>query len=125
MPSVPPSARKFAIPIALALLSAACGAPEKQPDVTSQDTIACELSGQRIVIRFLPDEVRMLTPEGERVTLQKVPASSGVRYTNGLVEVRGGGGSPTMPAGLSYVRDGTAWPLEQCLPLTVPGGAPK
>lgn len=114
--------RALAAAIAAALL-AACAAPEKQPDVPSQDTIACKLEGQRVVIRFLPDELRMLTPEGERVTLQKVPASSGVRYTNGLVEIRGGGGSPTMPEGLHYIRDGTAWRLADCAPLMVPATA--
>lgn len=124
MPPTLPSARALGPALACALLAAACGAPEKQPDVVSQDTIACVLDGQRLVIRFLPDEVRMLTPEGERVTLQKVPASSGVRYTNGLVEIRGGGGTATMPGGLLYVREGTAWPLQACEPLMVPG-APK
>lgn len=105
---------------AAALALAACGAPEKQPDQPSGDTIACLLEGQRVVIRFLPDEVRMLTPDGERVTLQKVPASSGVRYTNGLMEIRGGGGSRTDPGGLLFVRDGTAWTLTNCAPLMVP-----
>ena len=117
--------RPLTLVLALAaVLAGACATPQKPPDVQSQDTIACELEGQRIVIRFLPDEVRMLTPDGERVTLQKVPASSGVRYTNGLVEIRGGGGTGPMPGGLQYVRDGTAWTLQQCVPLMVPG-APK
>lgn len=106
-----------------ALALVACGAPEKQPDQPSGDTIACQLQGQRFVIRFLPDEVRMLTPDGDRVTLQKVPASSGVRYTNGLMEIRGGGGPRTDPGGLMFVRDGTAWPLTDCAPLMVPAPA--
>ena len=110
--------------LVLALSLAGCATPEKQPDVPSKDTLACELSGQRLVIRFLPDEVRMVSPEGDPVILQKVPASSGVRYTNGLVEIRGGGGTATMPGGLLYVREGTAWPLQACEPLMVPG-APK
>ena len=116
-----PQARRTFVPaLAAALLAAACATPEKLPDVPSQDTIACQLEGQRVVIRFLPDEVRMLTSEGERVTLQKVPAAAGVRYTNGLLEIRGGGGSPTMPEGLLYIRDGTAWRLANCEPLMVP-----
>jgi len=119
-----PQARRTFVPaLAAALLAAACATPEKLPDVPSQDTIACQLDGQRVVIRFLPDEVRMLTPEGERVTLQKVPAAAGVRYTNGLLEIRGGGGSPTMPEGLLYIRDGTAWRLANCEPLMVPASA--
>ena len=113
--------RTVALLAALAL--AACGgAPEKTVEAPSQDTIACQLAGQRLVIRFLPDEIRMLTPEGERVVLQKVPASSGVRYTNGLVEIRGGG-PLTNPEGLVYIREGTGWPLQNCAPLMVPGPA--
>ena len=123
MPRCPPILRGAASAVAAALLAAACAAPEKGPDVPSQDTIACQLEGQRVVIRFLPDEVRLLTPEGERVNLQKVPAASGVRYTNGIVEIRGVGGSPTMPEGLLYIREGTAWRLQNCAPLMVPGPA--
>jgi membrane-bound inhibitor of C-type lysozyme len=120
MPLRFPVRPRLALALAAAGLAAACAAPEKAPDAPSQDTIACQLEGQRLVIRFLPDEVRVLTPDGERVTLQKVPASTGVRYTNGLVEVRGGGGSPTMPDGLVFIREGTAWRLENCAPLMVP-----
>ena len=113
--------KRFVLVAATAL--AACGgAPEKPTEVASQDTIACQLGGQRLVIRFLPDEVRMLTPEGERVVLQKVPASSGVRYTNGLVEIRGGG-PLTNPEGLVYIREGNGYPLQGCAPLMVPGAA--
>lgn len=115
-----PFGRTLAIALAAGFLATACGTPEKQPDQPSGDTIACQLEGQRIVIRFLPDEVRMLTPDGERVTLQKVPASSGVRYTNGLMEVRGGGGPPSNPGGLLFIREGTAWTLTNCAPLMVP-----
>ena len=62
----------------------------------------------------------MLTPDGERVTLQKVPSSSGVRYTNGMMEVRGGGGPSSNPGGLMFIRDGNAWTLTDCAPLMVP-----
>ncbi|HQU51105.1 MAG TPA: hypothetical protein PLM09_18600, partial [Casimicrobiaceae bacterium] len=57
------------------------------------------------------------------VTLQKVPSSSGVRYTNGLIEVRGGGGPRTDPGGLVFIRDGTAWTLTNCAPLMAPAPA--
>lgn len=119
MPSLP-SGRTLAIALAAAALATACGTQEKQPDQPSGDTIACQLDGQRLVIRFLPDEVRMLTPDGERVTLQKVPASSGVRYTNGIMEIRGGGGPPSNPGGLVFIRDGSGWTLTNCAPLMVP-----
>lgn len=119
MPSLP-SGRTLAIALAAVALATACGTQEKQPDQPSGDTIACQLDGQRLVIRFLPDEVRMLTPDGERVTLQKVPASSGVRYTNGIMEIRGGGGPPSNPGGLVFIRDGSGWTLTNCAPLMVP-----
>ena len=106
--------------LVVACALAACAAPDKKPEQPSGDTIACQLEGQRIVIRFLPDELRMLTPDGERVTLQKVPAASGVRYTNGLMEVRGGGGPRADPGGLIFIRDGNAWTLTNCAPLMVP-----
>ena len=109
--------------LVLALSLAGCATPEKQPDVPSKDTLACELSGQRLVIRFLPDEVRMVSPEGDPVVLQKVPAASGVRYTNGLIEIRGGGGPISNPGRLVYIRDGNGWTLENCAPLMVPGAA--
>jgi hypothetical protein len=115
--------KRLACVTAVTIALAGCGAPAEKPaEVPSQDTIACQLAGQRLVIRFLPDEVRLLTPEGERVVLQKVPASSGVRYTNGLVEIRGGG-PLTNPEGLIYVREGTGYPLQGCAPLMVPGPA--
>lgn len=111
------------VTIVAALALAACAAPEKKPEQPSGDAIACQLEGRRIVIRFLPDELRMLTPDGEPVTLQKVPSSSGVRYTNGLIEVRGGGGPRTDPGGLVFIRDGTAWTLTNCAPLLAPAPA--
>ncbi|MCC7113052.1 MAG: hypothetical protein IT520_01575 [Burkholderiales bacterium] len=106
--------------LAALLLATACAAPEKREDAPSQDTIACALDGQRIVIRFLPDEVRLLTPDGERVVLQKVPAAAGVRYTNGLVELRSGGGTGAAAQGLLFVRDGTGYALTGCAPVMVP-----
>ena len=76
--------------LVLAFSLPGCAAPEKKADVPSQDTLACELSGQRLVIRFLPDDVRIVSPEGDPVVLQNVPASSGVRDTNWFLVMRGG-----------------------------------
>ena len=120
-----PSRRCARLPAMLvfALALVACAPKEKPEDVPSPDTIACQLDGTRIVIRFLADELRMLTPDGERVVLQKVPSSSGVRYTNGLMEVRSVG-SPMAQQGLVFIRDGNASNLTGCAPVMVPG-APK
>ncbi len=105
--------------VAAALALAGCAAPEKREDVPSQDTIACAIEGRRIVVRFLADEVRILTPDGERVVLQKVPASSGVRYTNGLVELRSVGAGAS-GQGLVFAREGTGASLTDCAPLMIP-----
>lgn len=122
---MPPRPRAFlpaSLVFVLALALAACAPKEKPEDVPSTDTVACQLDGTRVVIRFLADELRMLTPDGERVVLQKVPSSSGVRYTNGLMEVRSVG-SPMQQQGLVYIRDGNASNLVGCAPVMVPGGA--
>ncbi len=59
-------------------------------------------------------EARLLLPGGDRVTLYQIAAASGVRYTNGLLELRGKGME------LQLVRDGTAATLEGCQPYVVP-----
>lgn len=116
------TASRAFLPALLAVALAACAPREKPEDVPSADTVACQLNGARIVIRFLADELRMLTPDGERVVLQKVPASSGVRYTNGILEIRSVG-SPMQQQTLLFVRDGQGTALQGCAPVMVPGPA--
>jgi membrane-bound inhibitor of C-type lysozyme len=97
----------------------ACAAPEKVEEVPSKDTFECTLEGERWVIRFTEGEARMLTPTGERVTLYQIAAASGVRYTNGIVELRGKGME------LSLIRDGAARALDGCKPVMVPKEEPS
>ena len=41
--------------------------------------------------RFADAEARLLMPDGTRVILYQVPSGSGIRYLNGLMELRGKG----------------------------------
>ena len=83
---------------ALPLLVAACllGAcqqqgPTKEEIEAAKNTVDCERPGERIVIRFAEGEARLLMPDGTRVVLYQVPSGSGIRYLNGLMELRGKG----------------------------------
>jgi len=99
---------------------AACAAPEKKPEeVPSKDTFECTLEGERWVIRFAEGEARLLTPAAERVTLYQIPAASGVRYSNGLMELRGKGME------LTLIRDASPRALEGCKPVMVPKEPPS
>jgi len=99
---------------ALAALAACNTAPNKEAQEAARNTFACQLAGERLVIRFDSGEARLLMPGGDRVTLYQIAAASGVRYTNGLMELRGKGME------LQLVRDGTALTLEGCQPYVVP-----
>ena len=96
-------------------VAAACNAaPSKEAEEAAKNTFACQLAGERIVIRFDTGEARMLMPGGDRVTLYQISAASGVRFTNGMMELRGKGME------LQLVRDGTAATLEGCAPFAPP-----
>ena len=103
-----------AIAAALLALAAGCASQSKEAEEAARNTFACSFDGQRIVIRFDGDEARMLMPSGDRVTLYQIPSASGVRYTNGLLELRGRG------AELALVRDGISTPLDGCQPYAPP-----
>jgi membrane-bound inhibitor of C-type lysozyme len=82
---------------------------------TSKDTFGCKLDGQRIVVRFTEQEARILMPPDERlVTLYQVSTQTGVRYTNGMMDLRGS------TSDLTLIRDNTATALTDCEPLKVP-----
>jgi hypothetical protein len=99
----------------LAVLLAACtGNPEKPEEVPSKDTFECTLEGERWLVRFTDNEARLLTPQGERINLYQVPAASGVRFSNGLVDLRGRG------MDLTLTREGFARRLMDCKPVMVP-----
>ena len=75
----------------LALLAACETGPTKEEIEAAKQTIDCERPGERVVIRFAEGEARLLMPDGTRVVLYQVPSGSGVRYINGLMELRGKG----------------------------------
>jgi hypothetical protein len=103
-----------ALALAAALL-AACGGPQsKDAEEAARNTYACLLNGERIVIRYDTGEARLLMPGGDRVTLYQIATTSGVRYTNGLLELRGKG------MDLEFLRDGFAYNLDACAPYVPP-----
>ena len=86
------SLRKLASIAAIALL-AACqsSGPTKEELEAAKNTIDCDYGGERIVLRFADGEARMLMPDGTRVILYQIAAPTGLRYTNGLMDLRGTG----------------------------------
>ena len=101
--------------LAAALLAAACvGNPEKPEEEPSKDTFECMLEGGRWLVRFVDQEARLLTPQGERINLYQIASGSGVRFTNGLIELRGRGTQ------LTLIRDNFARDLLGCKPVMVP-----
>jgi membrane-bound inhibitor of C-type lysozyme len=115
MVPVSPLARATRLIAALAGLAlAACGALSAKDEEAAKNTFACTLDGERLVIRFDAGEARLLMPSGDRLSLYQIPAASGVRYSNGLVELRGKG------MDLRLTRDGVVTPLGDCQPYAPP-----
>jgi membrane-bound inhibitor of C-type lysozyme len=115
----PRSPRRTRLPTALALAAAlaaaGCGSqPSKEEQEAAKNTFACLLQGERLVVRFDAGEARILMPGGERVVLYQLPAASGVRYSNGTLELRGKGTE------LRLEGDGRATPLVDCKPYELP-----
>ena len=98
----------------IAALAACNASPSKDAEEAAKNTIACQLAGERIVIRFDTGEARMLMPGGDRVTLYQITAASGIRYSNGMMELRGKGME------LQLIRDGNPATLDGCQPYVVP-----
>jgi membrane-bound inhibitor of C-type lysozyme len=65
--------------------------PTKDEIEAAAKTIDCSRADERIVIRFDEGEARLLMPDGTRVILYQVQVVSGLRYTNGLMDLRGKG----------------------------------
>jgi len=109
-----PSSRPLAFAAAMiALLVAACAMPpSKEEEDAAKNTFACASGSERIVIRFDVGEARLLMADGNRVALYQIPATDGVRFSNGNVELRGKG------MDLELVRFGTATPLKDCQPFS-------
>jgi membrane-bound inhibitor of C-type lysozyme len=112
-PRRPPSGCIAAV-AALLLVGACANAPSKEEQEAARNTFACQLSGERLVIRYDVGEARLLMPDADRVVLYQIPAASGVRYSNGNIELRGKG------MDLQLVRNGTATPLVDCRPHLPP-----
>ena len=86
--------RRTTLPLLLAaslLVGCQQKGPTKEELEAAKNTVDCDRSGERIVIRFDDGEARLLMPDGTRVVLYQVPSGSGIRYLNGLMELRGKG----------------------------------
>ena len=103
---------------ALALITTGCEhKPSKDEEEAARNTISCQLSGERLVIRFDVGEVRMLTSTAETINLYQIPSGSVMRYSNGNLELRGKG----MDWTLSDVSNpGAPSTLESCTRYTAP-----
>jgi len=75
----------------IAFLAACQSGPSKDEIEAAAKTIDCARADERIVIRFDEGEARLLMPDGTRVILYQVQVASGLRYTNGLMDLRGKG----------------------------------
>jgi membrane-bound inhibitor of C-type lysozyme len=99
--------------VAVALALAACESTS-HTGRRLRNTFACLLAGERLVVRFEAGEARLLLPTGDRVALYQIPAASGVRFSNGTLELRGKG------TDLQLIRDGNPMPLADCQPYAAP-----
>ena len=104
-----------ALIVVAALATVACApAPEKPEEVPSPDTYECMLESERWLVRFTDQEARLLTPQGERINLYQINTNSGVRFTNGLIELRGRG------TDLTIIRNNFERAFIGCKPLMIP-----
>ncbi len=110
-----PNFRPALVAVAIAALAlAACENPQKKrEEELAKNTFACQLNGERFVVRFAEGEARVLLPGAQRVTLYQIAAASGVRYTNGSIELRGKGSE------LQLIMDNVLTPLRDCEPYAV------
>ena len=106
---------RFALfPLVAALLLPACDTPQKKKEEElAKTTFACQLNGERFVVRFAEGEARILMPGMQRVTLYQLPTPSGVRYSNGTMELRGKGTE------LQFIADNVTTPLRDCEPYAI------
>ena len=99
-----------------ALLAGCVSNPSKEEEEAAKNTFVCLLDGERLLIRFDSGMARVLMPTGDTVWLYQLPAASGIRYSNGNLELLGKG------TDLSLVDDtaGTRTALTQCAPYALP-----
>ena len=92
--------------VVLALVLGACQHGPTQDEVeAAKKTVDCQRGDERILIRFDEGEARLLMPDASRIVLYQVQVASGLRYTNGLLDLRGKG------LDLTLAQDGTATKL--------------
>lgn len=104
-----------AVAATLAIGVTACAdSPSREAQEAAKNTYACQLAGERLVVKFDSDEARLLMPNGDRVILYQVPMGSGIRYTNGTFDLRGKG------MDLQFIRNGNLTPLLDCQPYLPP-----
>ena len=110
--------RRFArfalLPLVAGVLLSGCDPMQKKKEEElAKTTFACQLNGERFVVRFADGEARILMPGAQRVTLYQLPTASGVRYSNGTMELRGRGTE------LQVIMDNVTTPLRDCEPYAV------
>jgi len=99
---------------AIATLGGCADQQRKEAEEAAKNTFACQLDGQRVVMKFDAGEARLLMPDGDRVVLYQVPMGSGIRYTNGNLDLRGKG------MDLQLIRNGAPTQLLDCQPYLPP-----
>lgn len=105
--------------LSLPLVLAGCdhlNPQKKKEEELAKTTFACQLNGERFIVRFAEGEARILLPGAQRVTLYQIPTGSTgslVRYSNGNMELRGRGTE------LTFYVDGGSFPLRDCEPYAV------
>ena len=110
----------WCLPVAAVLALTGCENPlKKKEEEAAKNTFACQMNGERLVLRFADGEARLLLPSTQRVTLYQIPTASGVRYTNGTIELRGKG------TDLQLAQDGAVIVLKDCEPYAVLPPVPK
>lgn len=101
--------------LAAAALLAACAPKANKEEVeAARNTLVCKLDGERLMIRFDVGEVRLLLPNGTRTNLYQIASDSGMRYSNGMMELRG------REMNLSLVRNGEVTKLDDCKQYELP-----
>jgi hypothetical protein len=109
--------KRAALLLCALFLLAACENPQKKrEEELAKNTFACQLNGERFVVRFVEGEARILLPGAQRVTLYQISTGSTgsiVRYSNGAMELRGRGTE------LTFIVDSNAAPLRDCEPYAV------
>jgi len=98
------------------LLAACVDKAGKEEEEAAKNTFVCRLEGERVVIRFDSGTARMLLPTGDTVALYQIPSASGVRFSNGNLELRGKGTDLT----LVDLNTATSTALTECGPYTAP-----